>query len=89
MVWQKPISKYPLRREIPIDLTYVRVHPRIVPEMEAREAANLCGYTWMDFIELPDYEQAAAVAFYRRHTQVESVIQQEITDYTKRKRPPS
>lgn len=84
-MWNRPINKYPLRREIPIDLAYVRVHPRIVPEFECREAAVFCHYTWMEYMELPDYEQAACVAHHRRHTQVESVIQQEITDYTKRK----
>lgn len=87
MVWKRPIAKYPLRHEIPIDIAYVRIHPRIVPDIEARDAALFSGYTWMEFTELPDYEQAACVAHYRRHNQVESVMQQEITDYTKRKHP--
>ena len=85
MAYQRPISKYQLTSELSIDIRYQKVHPNIVSEYEAMEAAVFGGYTWMAFTALQAEEQAVAIAHYRMHNRIDSVVQQEITRYTKAK----
>ncbi len=84
MAYQRPIQKYHLRREINIDIRYHKVHPNIVADYEAMEAARFGHYTWVAFNRQSILERARCVAEYRMNHRIESVIQQEIADYTKR-----
>lgn len=48
------------------------------PLFEWREAAHWAGETWRSFCRLDGDEQAAIVAHYRAHMQLEAVIAQDM-----------
>lgn len=85
MAYQRPLQSYHVRREINIDIRYHKVHPNVVAEYEAMEAARFCNYNWGVFMRQPLYEQARCVAEFRTHHRIDAVVQQEIADHTKRK----
>lgn len=85
MAYQEPINKYHLIDEIGIDIAYHKIHPCVVAEYEAREAAVFGNYTWKEFNELELGEKAMCIAHYRMHHKIDAVVQQEVTEYSKRR----
>lgn len=43
----------------------------LVAQIEEREAAVFCGYTWKEWLNLERIERAAGVAHYRMHQLIE------------------
>lgn len=86
MANRKPVKQYPLRHDIPIDIAYTKIHPNIVSEYEAMEAAVFGHYNWEQFSKLTLDKQALCVAQYRVHNRVDMVVNQEVADYSKRHR---
>lgn len=84
---QRPISKFPIRREIPINIAYQKIHPAIVAEYEVREAAVFCNYNWSQFSLLTMEEQALCIAQFRLHNRIDMVVNQIAADHAKRSRP--
>lgn len=87
MAFQNPIKKYRIRHEIPIDIRYHKIHPNIVSEFEVMEACVACNYNWEEFLKLPLDRQAVCVAQFRMHNRIDSVVNQEVSDYSKKNRP--
>jgi hypothetical protein len=56
-----------------------------VPEIEEREAALFCGYTWKEWqqFELTDpagrWERASGIAHYRMHSMIERHVDESIS----------
>ena len=61
------------------------MHPGVVSEYEALEAAVAGNYTWTQFTRLSVEDKALCVARYRMHNRIDSVVQQEVTLYMRRK----
>lgn len=87
MANQKPIGKYKIRQEVPIDIRFYRVSADFVPDFEVLEAATEGHYNLTQFWEVSDYERAVCVARYRMHNRIDSVVNQEVQDYTRHNRP--
>lgn len=85
MAYQRPISRYRITNDLNIDIRYCRIHPNVVPEYEAMEAAVFGNYNWIEFNKLDLETRALCVAQYRMHNRIDSVINQEITAYSKAK----
>ena len=62
--WGDPITAVQLRT-LDTGITYRRIVPNVVPEVEEREAARFSGYTWKDWQELPTQERVDGVAYFR------------------------
>lgn len=65
-----PITGHPLKL-LDTGITYRRILPGIVPEVEEREAAKFNGYTWKEWQELPSHERVDGVAYFRIRRQIE------------------
>jgi hypothetical protein len=64
---RRPIFEYRVPRS---GISYSR-------EFEWREAAHWAGYLWEEFCELDGDDQAAIIAHYRAHLQLEAVLAQD------------
>lgn len=74
----EPLEKYPIRT-LYTGITFRRVFPGMVPEIEERDAAVFGRYTWMQWQKLPLEERAAGIAHYRIHYQI-TLHQQDVQD---------
>ena len=55
---------HPLRT-LDTGITYGRLLPNVVPEVEEREAARFNGYNWKEWQELSRQERVDGVAYFR------------------------
>ena len=62
--WGDPITAYHLKT-LETGISYHRIVPNAVPEVEEREAARFSGYTWRDWLDLPHQERVDGVAYFR------------------------
>ena len=62
--WGDPITAVHLRT-LDTGITYRRIVPNVVPEVEEREAARFNGYTWKEWLKLPRQERVDGVAYSR------------------------
>lgn len=66
----EPITEYPLKL-LDTGITYRRLLPGLVPEIEEREAARFSGYTWAQWELLDHHERVSGVAYFRARRTIE------------------
>jgi hypothetical protein len=73
----EPIQSYPLNNQVSTGITWQTLVPGLVAELEEREAAISCGYTWKEWLSFDlrtfegRIERASGIAHYRMHKLME------------------
>jgi hypothetical protein len=86
-----PITAVQLRQSVKTGIEIMGLVEGVVPELEEREAALFCGYTWKEWqnFSLLDpidrYERAAGVAFRRMHILIEQHVDDAVNSEMERK----
>ena len=75
------------RYTVATDITYLVMHPEIVPPFEEHSARIGAGYTLREWQELPPRDRAIEVALNRLRSKVQSIQNMEMQDHMKLKRP--
>lgn len=76
----------PLTRTIETGLGIRGLFPGLfVPQLDEREAALFCGYTWREWCELDIEERIFGVAHHRLHSLIESHSHEAVQDEMERR----
>lgn len=67
-------------------LSFERVLPGVVPEIDERDAARYGGYAWREWLQLPRYERVDCFAAYTLHNLIDAHSNEAAQDAIERKR---
>lgn len=67
-------------------MTFERVLPGVIPEIDEREAAKYSGYTWREWLDLSRFERVDCFAAFTLHNLIDAHSHEAAQDAIERKR---